>query len=78
MAAISLLAHFDGKRILLDEPFELEPNTQLIVTVLPKREVDHEAWLRLSAKTLVAAYANDEAEYAVDLIKEANPDYAGR
>lgn len=29
-------AHFDGERILLDEPVELEPNTKLTVTVLSK------------------------------------------
>jgi hypothetical protein len=32
---ISVLAHFDGERILLDEPIELEHNARLVVTVLP-------------------------------------------
>jgi len=32
----TLRAHFDGSQILLDEPFEIEPNTELIVTIVPK------------------------------------------
>ncbi len=36
MNTINLKAHFDGNKILLDEPFNLEPDTKLIVTVLPK------------------------------------------
>ena len=36
MGKVTLRAHFDGRQILLDEPFELEPDTELIVTVLPK------------------------------------------
>ena len=36
METKTLRAHFDGSQILLDEPFELEPNVELIITVLPK------------------------------------------
>ena len=36
MESVILRAHFDGKQIRLDDPFELEPDTELIVTVLPK------------------------------------------
>ncbi len=60
-----IAAHFDGEHILLDEPVELEPNTKLLVTVLPK-DADREVWLELSKKRL-AAYANDEEEYSLDL-----------
>jgi hypothetical protein len=35
MKTVSVTAHFDGERILLDEVLELEPNTKPIVTVLP-------------------------------------------
>ena len=57
-------AHFDGKHILLDEPVELEPNTKLLVTVLPK-DIEREEWLNLSRKGLQAAYnANGEPEYS--------------
>lgn len=78
MSAITISAHFDGERILLDEPIELERNAKLIVTVLPKREEEHEAWLRLSEQMLADAYSEDEEEYPLDSIKEANPEYAGR
>ena len=36
METTTLRAHFDGKQIVLDEPFELEPNTELIVTLVPR------------------------------------------
>ena len=64
-------AHFDGQHILLDEAVELEPNTKLLVTVLPK-DADVDAWRALSAKCLEGAYAEDEEEYTLDLIKEPN------
>jgi hypothetical protein len=31
MNTITLPAHFDGQQIQLDEPFELKPNTKLIL-----------------------------------------------
>ena len=37
MSNVSIPAHFDGERILLDEPIELQPNTKLIVTVLGEK-----------------------------------------
>jgi hypothetical protein len=64
-----IAAHFDGEHILLDEPVELEPNTKLLVTVLPK-DSEREAWLELSKKCLAAAYAEDEEEYPLDLMKD--------
>ncbi len=78
MDTISIPAHFDGERILLDEPVELEPNTRLIVTILPNHDDERESWLRLSGKGLEDAYSEDEEEYSLDLIKEANPEYEGR
>jgi len=80
MNTITLPAHFDGEQIRLDEPFELEPGTRLIVTVLSNQQPDdeHENWLLLSVRGLEGAYDEDEVEYSLDLIKEANPDYEGR
>jgi hypothetical protein len=75
---ISVKAHFDGERILLDEALELEPNAQLIVTVLPKYDVEREEWLNLSSKRLEDAYDLNDIEYSLDLIKEVNPEYEGR
>jgi hypothetical protein len=78
MNTISVPAHFDGEHILLDRELKLEPNTKLIVTVLPKHDVEREEWIHLSSKRLEDAYNPDEIEYSLDLIKEANPEYEGR
>ncbi len=74
METVNLRAHFDGKQILLDEPFELEPNTELMVTILRKSLNDErEDWTRLALESLERAYGDNEPEYSLDLIKEANP-----
>ena len=80
MAAITLSAHFDGQQIQLDEPFELEPDTKLLITVLPKQpgDVERNDWLNLSTAALENAYGEDEPEYSLELITEANPAYEGR
>ena len=54
----TIAAHFDGKHILLDEAVELEPNTKLLVTVLPKDE-EGEQWRALSVKRLGDARLSD-------------------
>jgi len=70
MPAITLKAHFDGERILLDEPFNLPPNTPLMVTVLPTA-VDSERvdWTQISAAGLARAYADNEPEYSLADVK---------
>lgn len=80
MHEVTLSAYFDGKQILLDDPFELEPNTRLIVTDLSKQVVsdEHEAWLHFSEGALENAYVENEPEYTVDIIKRWNPDYERR
>ena len=79
METVTLRAHFDGKQILLDEPFELEPNTELIVTVVPSAsDEEREAWTRFALASLARAYGDDEPEYSRDQIKEENPEYEGR
>jgi hypothetical protein len=75
MNTISVPAHFDGECILLDQELKLEPNTKLIVTVLPKRDIGREEWINLSGQRLEDAYEPDEIEYSLDLIKEVNPEY---
>jgi hypothetical protein len=45
-------AHFEGERILLDEPLELEPNAKLIVTVLPDQDLDRDVWQSLAKRSL--------------------------
>ena len=79
METVTLRAHFDGKQILLDEPFELEPNAQLIITVLPKSLVEErQDWTTAALVSLERAYGTDEPDYPLDMIKEANPEYEAR
>jgi hypothetical protein len=74
MDTVTLHAHFDGQQIRLDEPFELEPDAKLLITVLPKEQNGDEPdnWYELSKAALANAYAEDETEYSSGLIKEAN------
>jgi hypothetical protein len=79
MEPVTLRAHFDGEQIRLDEPFKLEPNTELIVTVVPRAsDEEREAWSRLALESLARAYGDNEPEYSRHQIKEANIEYAGR
>ncbi len=66
MPVVSLKAHFDGQHIQLDEPFELPCDAQLLVTVLKpaSSEEQREAWLKLSAQGLDAAYGENEPDYS--------------
>lgn len=73
MGYTTLSAHYDGKQVLFDEPVKLEPDTKLLVTVLPKDEVDEMRWFSLSS--LSRAYSKDEPEYSTQMIKEPNAEY---
>ena len=65
MTTVALTAHFDGEKVQLDEPCQLDTNARLLVVVLPP---DHErhAWAQLSARQLAKAYGADEPEYTAD------------
>lgn len=66
MPTVSLKAYYDGKTIRLEEPFDLPPNTRLMVTVLPADTgADREDWSSLSAANLGRAYGDDEPDYSV-------------
>lgn len=66
MKTVALTAHFDGEKVQLDEPCQLEPNARLMVVVLPDDE--RQAWSRFSAAQLAKAYGDNEPEYtAADL-----------
>lgn len=79
MPMITLAAHFDGKQIRLDEPFDFLPNTKVIVMVpLEGSGKSDEGWMNLSEQGLNAAYRADEPEYSLTLIREVNLEYEGR
>jgi hypothetical protein len=68
MRNVSLHAHFDGRQIVLDEPYDLPTNASLIVTVLPEsvpaaKEGDSEReWLASAMASNAFAFLADEAE----------------
>ena len=66
MPTIAIKAHFDGDRILLDEPYQLPVRTPLMVTVLPAaapQDADHEEnWLRAATASEAFAFLADSAE----------------
>ena len=67
MPTVSLKAHYDGKTIRLDEPFDLPPNTRLMVTVLPPlTDAAHEDWSNLSAANLARAYGDGAVRVTPD------------
>ncbi len=71
MKSVTLKAHYDGKHIVLDEPFEIPENAPLAVTVLSPgtleadREQERASWAALGARSLARAYGDDEPEYTV-------------
>ncbi len=67
MSAVTLKAHYDGERIVLDEPFEIPPNSALMVTVLsPTEAVVDENWFLVARKALSAAYGPDEPDVGIE------------
>lgn len=78
MEIVNLPAHFDGKHILLNEPYELEPNAKLVVSVIEMDDESENELTHFSLANLEKAYSDNEPEYSLELIKEANPVYEGR
>ncbi len=77
MSHNTLRGHYDGNQIILDEPFQLEPNVALLITVLSDEDVreEREDFATFSLQGLRYAYADDEPEYSFDMIKEPNASY---
>lgn len=79
MSAVMLPARFDGERIVLDEPYDLQPDTRLVVTILPSPDdAERDDWMRQAQQNLEAAYGPDEPEYTLADIKQWNPNYRGK
>ena len=66
MPTVAIPAHYDGERIILDEPFDLPMHASLIVTVLPATsESDPDAedtWLRATMASDAFSFLADPAE----------------
>lgn len=62
---VALQAHYDGERIVLDEPFDLPTNANLMVTLLPATTSgmdSEEAWLHAAVASDAFAFLADPAE----------------
>jgi hypothetical protein len=72
MSTITLKAHFDGKQICLDEPYELQTNSKLIVAVVSgdSLEDERQAWLAASQAGFARAYGDDEPDYSNAVLRE--------
>lgn len=64
MPTVALQAHYDGERIILDEPFDLPAHAPLMVTVMPaaSEAESEEVWLRATAASDAFAFLADPAE----------------
>ena len=64
MSTVAIPAHFDGKHIILDEPVELPPNANLLVTVIPSSSeaIAEDAWLKAAGSGDAFAFLADDAE----------------
>lgn len=71
MPSVTLKAHFDGRSILLDEPYQLPPNARLLVTLVePAQDDERAAWVGLALSGLAGAYGDDEPDYGpADLLR---------
>jgi len=89
MGYVAIPAHFDGLQIRLDQPVNIEQGTKLIITILPKPQENHKNhenhenliegdFTQLTMAGLENAYGENEPEYSLDLIIEANSDYERR
>lgn len=79
MPSITLRAHFDGEKVVLDEAYSFEPDDTLLVTVLSNKDLEErEGWRMLSSRGLGGAYGDDEPDYSVSSLIEPNPEYDRR
>jgi hypothetical protein len=64
MPSVALQAHYDGERIVLDEPYDLPVNASLMVTVLasPVEADAEEKWLRAASTSEAFEFLADPAE----------------
>lgn len=76
MPSVTLRAHFNGTQVVLDEPFSLERDAKLLITILPTGvNEEREDWTGLSAQGLESAYGDGEPEYSLEHLKSVNPEY---
>ena len=75
-----LLAAIKNGKIEPLDPINFSEGTQVVVAPLPSNlgTENREDWLNLSRQGLEQAYGDEEPEYSLLLVKEANPEYERR
>ncbi len=73
MTGVPLRAQLGEHKVFLDWTF-----TQRRESAEDRSEQERESWLLFSRAGLARAYAEDEEEYSLDSIVEANPEYERR
>jgi len=68
MQIVTLQAHFDGRQILLDEPYDLEPNTKLVVSVIDMKD-ESDFWQAASSASLDDIWDNAEDDVYAELLE---------
>ncbi|MCP4169115.1 MAG: hypothetical protein GY759_24940 [Chloroflexi bacterium] len=66
----TLRGHFDGQHICLDEPYDMEADTPVTITILSRVAVaeDDDFWSLLAHVSLERAYSEHEPEYNNQMI----------
>ncbi len=64
MPQLTIAAHYDGFRVLLDEAVQLRPNTRLIITVLEDSDRERDEFLGMASRSLGTVCEDDEVEYS--------------
>ena len=67
----------DGNHLKLVRRIEAPAGSRLMVSVIPIEDTadENEAWPRLAAEGLMAAYNEDEPGYHVQSIRQLNPEF---
>jgi hypothetical protein len=66
----------DPHHLKLKRPIEIAPGSTVMITIEPtERVAENQEWYLLSARSLEEAYGEDEPDYALERIKESNPEY---
>jgi hypothetical protein len=80
---MTVRAHFDGHQVQLDEPVTLQPDTELLVTILPAAsktdfEAERREWNEFALASFARLYDDEPDIYTSEMIKIRNPKFRGR
>ncbi len=67
----------DATHLELFQPIQMPPHSRIVVAVMASDDIldEREAWFKFAAEQFQVAYAENEPEYSLDMIRETNPEY---